>query len=83
MFTINLVKIACHFAFITLEYSITESGQDVERVFYVFPKKLAGSGSNDIGVIGGTFIEGATSGTPNNKEFDIMIKNAKDFYGIK
>lgn len=66
-----------------LPHGKTDSGQDVERAFYVFPKKLAGSGSNDIGVIGGTFIEGATPDTPNNKEFDIMIKNAKEFYGIK
>ncbi|MCC8371268.1 MAG: FAD-binding oxidoreductase [Rickettsia endosymbiont of Pseudomimeciton antennatum] len=68
---------------IYLPHGKTESGQDVERAFYVFPKKLAGSGPNDIGVIGGTFIEGATPDTPNTKEFGIMIKDAKEFYGIK
>ena len=38
---------------------------------------------NDVGVIGGTFIENATSLTPNNEEFDIMLEGTKKFYGIR
>lgn len=60
----------------------TESGQTVKRSFYFFPKRLAGTGESDIGVIGGTFIENATKKTPNNSEFGILLKGAKDFYGI-
>jgi len=61
----------------------TKSGQKVKRSFYMFPKKLPNTGENDVGVVGGTFIEGATSETPNTEEFDVMIKGAKEFYGIK
>lgn len=60
----------------------TASGQEVKRSFYIFPKQLAGSGPNDIGVVGGTFIEGATPETPNDEEFEILIDGAKRFYGI-
>ena len=61
----------------------TKSGQKIKRSLYMFPKQLSGSGENEVGVIGGTFIEGATSNTPNKEEFDIMIQNAKKFYGLQ
>jgi glycine/D-amino acid oxidase-like deaminating enzyme len=61
----------------------TKSGFDVKRSFYIFPKRTLGSNARDVGVIGGTFIEGATASTPNEEEFDIMLQGAKDFYGIK
>jgi D-amino-acid oxidase len=60
----------------------TASGQEAKRSFYIFPKQLPGSGLNDIGVVGGTFIEGATPETPNDEEFQILIEGAKLFYGI-
>lgn len=60
----------------------TASGQKAKRSFYIFPKQLPGSGPNDIGVVGGTFIEGATPATPNDDEFETMIEGAKGFYGI-
>ena len=60
----------------------TESGHEAKRSFYIFPKQLPGSAANDIGVIGGTFIEGGTPDTPNLKEFEILVDNAKKFYGI-
>ncbi len=60
----------------------TTSNQEVKRSFYIFPKQLPGSAANDVGVVGGTFIEGATPETPNNEEFDIMVSNARKFYGI-
>ncbi len=66
-----------------LNEDVNEMGQKVDRSFYIFPKHLANTGVNDIGVIGGTFIKGATSKTPNTKEFDILLQGAKDFYGIK
>jgi D-amino-acid oxidase len=61
----------------------TQSGQKVKRSFYIFPKHLPNTGAKDIGVIGGTFIEGATPKTPNEKEFDILLEGAKKFYGIQ
>jgi hypothetical protein len=60
----------------------TKSGLEVKRSFYIFPKQLPGSAANDVGVIGGTFIEGGTPDTPNVEEFDILVANAKKFYGI-
>ena len=60
----------------------TKSGQKVKRSFYIFPKHLANTASNDVGVIGGTFIEGATTKTPNVEEFDILLQGAKKFYGL-
>ena len=65
------------------EYFTDSSGNTGKRSFYMFPKQLPGTGVNDVGVIGGTFIEGATPETPNLEEFDRIIQGAKDFYGIK
>lgn len=61
----------------------TKSRQKVKRDFYIFPKHMPNTGVNDVGVIGGTVIEGATPATPNDKEFGIILQNAKEFYGIK
>jgi len=53
-----------------------------KRSVYMFPKRLANSSSCDVGVIGGTFIEGATPATPHLEEFNVMIANARKFYGL-
>jgi hypothetical protein len=55
----------------------TASGMKVKRSFYQFPKHLPDSGAGDIGVVGGTFIEGAGMDTPNEGEFQVMIDNAR------
>jgi len=60
----------------------TEADQKVKRSFYIFPKRLANSGPKDIGVIGGTFIEGGNPNTPNLKEFNLLVEGAKEFYGL-
>lgn len=51
----------------------TKSGLKVKRSFYQFPKRLPQNPINDVGVIGGTFIEGATLETTNQEEFDLVI----------
>jgi hypothetical protein len=61
----------------------TKLGQKVKRSYYIFPKHLPNAAPNDFGVIGGTFIEGATGKTPNIEEFEIIIEGAKKFYGIE
>lgn len=61
----------------------TENNQKVKRSFYVFPKRLPNTGPKDIGVIGGTFVEGGNPNTPNLKEFELVIQGAKKFYGIR
>jgi glycine/D-amino acid oxidase-like deaminating enzyme len=66
-----------------LENGVTPSGQKIKRSFYMFPKHLDNTEENDVGVVGGTFIEGATEVTPNLEEFDIMLGGAKKFFGIK
>ena len=60
----------------------TESDQPVKRSFYIFPKRLANSAVRDIGVVGGTFIEGGNPSTPNVTEFEVMLQGAKRFYGL-
>jgi hypothetical protein len=60
----------------------TEANQKVKRSFYIFPKRLANTGPREIGVVGGTFIEGGNPNTPNLQEFEIMINGAKKFYGV-
>ena len=60
----------------------TESNQDVKRSFDIFPKHLLDIPANDVGVVGGTFVESATPDTPNVNEFQILIDNAKKFYGL-
>jgi hypothetical protein len=35
-----------------------------------------------VGVVGGTFIEGAGMDMPNEDEFRILIENARKFYGL-
>jgi D-amino-acid oxidase len=72
-----------HMILIYFDKGKTKSGFPIKRSFYMFPKKRLGTHSNDVGVIGGTFIEGADARTPNSEEFDIMIHGAKEFYGIK
>lgn len=61
----------------------TKSGQKVKRSFYIFPKQMPNTGLNDVGVLGGTFIEGATPKTPNKEEFSILLDGAKKFYGVQ
>jgi hypothetical protein len=61
----------------------TSSGQKVKRSFYIMPKRLPGNAPNDIGVVGGTFIEGATLATPNADEFIVMMNAARRFYGLE
>lgn len=63
--------------------SHTLSGQKITRSFYMFPKHLPGTNKNDVGVIGGTFIENATHETTNADEFLILLQNAREFYGLK
>ena len=61
----------------------TEANQKVKRSFYIFPKHLPDSAPQDIGVIGGTFIEGGSPDKPNLKEYDSIIDEANAFFGIK
>ena len=71
-----------HMILVYFDEGRTESDQKVKRSFYIFPKHLPGTGVNDVGVVGGTFIEGGTPETPNLREFDLVIEGAKRFYGM-
>ena len=71
-----------HMILVYFKEGKTESGQHIKRSFYMFPKHLPGTGINDVGVVGGTFVEGGTPQTPNYQEFDTMIAAAKNFYGM-
>ncbi len=62
--------------------TMNEHGQRVERSFYQFPKKDRGAGETDYGVIGGTFIEGATAQTPNEQEFELLVNRARNWFGL-
>lgn len=56
-------------------------GQHTKRSIYMFPKHMPGTSERDIGVMGGTFIEGADSNTPNEEEFTLIINRSKEFFG--
>lgn len=71
-----------HMILVYFDKGKTESQQDVKRSFYIFPKHFLDTPANDVGVIGGTFIEGSTPDTPNMQEFQILVDNAKKFYGV-
>ncbi|MEN9727620.1 MAG: D-amino acid dehydrogenase [Pseudomonadota bacterium] len=71
-----------HMILVYFDSAQNRSNQKVKRSFYIFPKHLPGTGENDVGVIGGTFIEGATPETPNQEEFEILVANARKFYGV-
>jgi hypothetical protein len=59
----------------------TKAGFPITRSYYQFPKKQPGSSDDRIGVIGGTFIEGAGPNDDHNiDEFDIMIDGARRFF---
>jgi len=60
----------------------TEANQKVKRSFYIFPKHLPDSAPQDIGVIGGTFIEGGSREKPNLAEYDSIIQEANTFFGL-
>lgn len=60
----------------------TEMNQKVKRSFYLFPKHLPDSAPQDIGVMGGTFIEGGSPDKPNLKEFDTIVRGAKEYFGL-
>jgi D-amino-acid oxidase len=60
---------------------ITEDGLPVKRSIYMFPKHVLGTPQDAIGVMGGTFIDGATHETPNHNEFDLLIERAQEFFG--
>ena len=62
---------------------LTSSGTTVKRKCSLFPKKEIDAPMNDVGVIGGTFIEGADDSTPNLEQFAIELANAQEFFGVK
>lgn len=62
---------------------VLDSGHKIKRSFYIFPKRLENTGPNDVGVLGGTFIEGATKDTPNTAEYETILQNANEFYGLE
>jgi glycine/D-amino acid oxidase-like deaminating enzyme len=64
------------------EYGTTDDGMPLSRAVYLFPKKLLGSANNEIGVLGGTFINNATEATPHYEEFGRVLKNAQQFFDI-
>ena len=57
----------------------TESGQTVDRFIYVFPKRSSATDQRAIGVLGGTFVEGADKATPNEAEFELLLRNANEW----
>jgi len=63
-----------------VEHAMTATGYQIERFFYQAPKQTV---NGRLGVIGGTYIEGASDANPHEEEFDALFQRAKDFYGIK
>lgn len=68
--------------FVHLDVGKTAAGQNIQRLFCIFPKKSLNGQVNDIGIIGGSLVQGATNTTRNEQEFDTVIQNAKKFFGL-
>ncbi|KAA8492930.1 hypothetical protein FVE85_9202 [Porphyridium purpureum] len=67
---------------VSMECGVTSpSGHKMSRYFYMFPKQM----DEFTGVFGGTFIVGAGREfhETNNSEFEVMIRQAREFFGIK
>lgn len=65
-----------------IENGITRSGHKVKRFFYLFPKKDPHLEPSHIGVMGGTYVEAPYS-IRHEEEYEIILNQAKRFYGIK
>lgn len=61
------------------EKTVTRSGFSNKPSMYYHPKVNDDHGN--IGVIGGTFIEGATEQQPHEEEFESMLERARQFFG--
>lgn len=59
------------------------NGFKVKRLYYIIPRHDEGTPISQIGVIGGTLVEGAEEKDTNYEEFDKIILRAQNFYGIK
>ncbi len=69
-------------SFLTVKGWVQLNYLKIKHSFYIFPKHLPDSAPQDIGVIGGTFIEGGSPDKPNLKEYDSMIDEANTFFGL-
>ncbi len=60
----------------------TIKGYPIKRSFYIFPKTVINNtNSNNVGVIGGTFVEvEKEQNEPHKEEFITMLNQARDFY---
>jgi len=67
----------CHFS-----DGLNKHGQKTTRSLYFFPKRELNASMANMGLLGGTFVVGATEETENTEEFDIMVNSAKEFFGI-
>ncbi len=61
---------------------MTDTGFAAVDLCYILPKKLPGTPNDVIGVLGGTFIKGANSRTPHEKEFSKILQRASEFFGV-
>ncbi len=61
----------------------TINGFKVKRLYYIIPRQDPGLPKTQIGVIGGTLVEGAGEAHPNTKEFKKIIDRACKFYGLR
>ncbi|MBN8827509.1 MAG: FAD-dependent oxidoreductase [Sphingobacteriia bacterium] len=68
--------------FVDIDEKVDSNGNKYAHYFYIFPKSHLNAKKEDIGVLGGTFIENADSTTPNFNEFQNVIENAKIFFGL-
>jgi len=64
------------------EKSITErDGLSVKRSVYLMPKRDPGAPFHAVGVLGGTFIENGSEANEHIEEYEIMLENAREFFG--
>ena len=59
-----------------------KNGFEVKRKCSFYPKRNIDSVEGEIGMLGGSFIMEANENMPNFEEFQVILENAKQFYGF-
>lgn len=62
------------------DVGVTSSGKKITRSIDFFPKRILGSPSQNVGVLGGSFIEDCSQSTKNEEEFEKLLDRAYKFY---
>ncbi len=67
--------------FVAERNKITDDGFPIARACYLFPKRLVDAAEDEVGIVGGTFIQHAQADTPHLEEFARVLTIVRNFFG--